>query len=145
MPRHAHLVLSTRVDPPLPLAKGWVAGLQLAALALRHRTGTPEGVAGFTADFAGSDRFVVGGGMPARTRGAGRRRRPDLRLPVRWGMGYALGSPVLLPRLTDNAIAFWAGNGGSLASVDLDNRMSVGYTQSRGSRAGTRAIAGSPC
>ena len=102
LPPQVHLVISTRVDPPLPLARlrargemaelhtsdlrftteetaaflektvgsrlsaeevaelqerteGWVAGLQLAALALRDRFDT----SGFIAAFTGSNRYVV--------------------------------------------------------------------------------------
>src|SRR5262249_47520527 len=100
-----HLVISTRSDPPLPVAKlrargelvelraadlkfeldetrtffdqtmslslpeadaialevrteGWIAGLQLAGLALLHHGTTAERSA-FVAQFTGSDRFVV--------------------------------------------------------------------------------------
>ncbi|MEJ2149893.1 MAG: LuxR C-terminal-related transcriptional regulator [Chloroflexota bacterium] len=102
-PPAMHLVVSTREDPPLPLARlrargqlteirerdlrfsveeaaaflnqtmrlnltpeaisalgarteGWIAGLQLAAVALQKGGGDPEA---FVADFAGSDRFVM--------------------------------------------------------------------------------------
>jgi hypothetical protein len=48
-------------------------------------------------------------------------------MPVRMGMGYGLASPVLVPDLTENRIAFWGGSGGSLSFVDLDHRMSVGF------------------
>jgi hypothetical protein len=44
-------------------------------------------------------------------------------------MGYGLASPVLLPDLTTNRVAFWGGSGGSLSLVDLDHRMSVGFAQ----------------
>jgi CubicO group peptidase (beta-lactamase class C family) len=52
-------------------------------------------------------------------------------LPVRWGLGYALGSDILLPGIPGDAIAFWMGNGGSLSFVDMDRRMSVAFTQNR--------------
>ena len=102
LPRHLHVVLVTRMDPPLPLARwraqgelieiralhlrftrdeaaqflketmglalgweeiaalearteGWVAGLQLAALALRDREDVPS----FISRFTGSNRFVL--------------------------------------------------------------------------------------
>jgi LuxR family maltose regulon positive regulatory protein len=102
IPRQMHLILTSRVDPPLPLARlrarnqlaeirsadlrfepdetavflnqvmgldlstediarlearteGWVAGLQLAALALRSRSDLP----GFIASFTGSNRYIV--------------------------------------------------------------------------------------
>jgi LuxR family maltose regulon positive regulatory protein len=108
MPPQLHLVIVTREDPPLPLARlrarsqltelraadlrftpdeaveflnhrmglalsteeiaaletrteGWIAGLQLAALALQGTTSTQrrEDVAGFIASFTGSHRFVL--------------------------------------------------------------------------------------
>jgi CubicO group peptidase (beta-lactamase class C family) len=51
-------------------------------------------------------------------------------IPITWGMGYALRSPLggldFGPR-----VAYWGGNGGSMAFVDLDRRMSFGYAQNR--------------
>lgn len=105
LPHRIHLVISTRSDPPVPVAKlrargelvelraadlkfeldetraffdqtmslslaeadaialearteGWIAGLQLAGLALRHH-GTSGERSAFVAQFTGSDRFVV--------------------------------------------------------------------------------------
>src|SRR6266581_9323215 len=59
LPPHMHLILATRTDPPLPLARlrteGWIVGLQLAALSLQGRAD----VAGFLAAFSGSHRFVL--------------------------------------------------------------------------------------
>src|SRR5262245_50410564 len=58
-----------------------------------------------------------------------------LGVPMKWGMGYALGSPVLQARvgsrLDDRRLAAWGGNGGSWAHVDLDARMSVGFVMNR--------------
>jgi CubicO group peptidase (beta-lactamase class C family) len=51
-------------------------------------------------------------------------------VPIAWGMGYALRSPLggldFAPR-----VAYWGGNGGSMAFVDLDAHMSFGYAQNR--------------
>jgi LuxR family maltose regulon positive regulatory protein len=102
LPRQIHLILTSRIDPPLPLARlraqsrlaeirsadlrftpgeaavflnrvmelnlsddhitrlearteGWIAGLQLAALAMRDRADMP----GFIASFTGSNRFIM--------------------------------------------------------------------------------------
>jgi LuxR family maltose regulon positive regulatory protein len=102
LPPHLHLVLATRADPPLPLARlrasgaltelraadlrftpeeaatflreivgldlsvedvatlderteGWIAGLQLAALAMRDRSDASS----FIANFTGSSRFII--------------------------------------------------------------------------------------
>ena len=51
-------------------------------------------------------------------------------IPITWGMGYAVRSPLggldFAPR-----VAYWGGNGGSMSFVDLDARMSFGYAQNR--------------
>jgi CubicO group peptidase (beta-lactamase class C family) len=51
-------------------------------------------------------------------------------LPIRWGMGYCLGSPVFGQGFGPR-VAFWGGNGGSLSYVDLDTRMAVGFVMNR--------------
>jgi CubicO group peptidase (beta-lactamase class C family) len=64
---------------------------------------------------------------------------PDLVLgiPLRWGMGYCLDSPVT-PAWTGGRetklgrqVAHWGGGGGSMSYVDLDARMAFGYTPNR--------------
>src|SRR6266571_2544815 len=62
LPPGLRLVLASRSDPPLALARlraggteGWAAGLQLAALSLRGQ----EDAAGFVAAFSGSHRYVL--------------------------------------------------------------------------------------
>src|SRR3984957_19783584 len=78
LPPQIHLVIASRTDPPLPLARlrgrgelaeltaadvaalegrteGWIAALQLAALSMQGR----EDVAAFIAGFAGDDRYIV--------------------------------------------------------------------------------------
>jgi CubicO group peptidase (beta-lactamase class C family) len=57
---------------------------------------------------------------------------PDVVLdaPLRWGLGYSLQSH-LVPAATGARIAWWGGNGGSLAYVDLDRRLAFGYAQNR--------------
>ena len=54
---------------------------------------------------------------------------PDLvnGLHLRWGIGYALPDRRTLPWLPDGRIAFWGGWGGSMAIMDLDRRMTIGY------------------
>ncbi len=56
---------------------------------------------------------------------------PVMGIPVTMGTGYGLASPVLEPDLTDNRVAFWGGNGGSVIHVDFDERMSVGFVPNR--------------
>ena len=50
--------------------------------------------------------------------------------PVRWGMGFALESPVW-PNELGHRIAYWGGNGGSLGFVDFDERMAVSFVMNR--------------
>ncbi len=61
---HLHLILTSRSDPPLPLAKvealeshmeGWIAGLHLVALSMQGR----DDLARFITGFTGSNRFVL--------------------------------------------------------------------------------------
>lgn len=58
-----------------------------------------------------------------------------LGVPVTWGLGYAVGSPLIDARLgaqhTSGRWAAWGGNGGSWAHADLDARMSVGFVMNR--------------
>jgi Beta-lactamase len=77
--------------------------------------------------------YHIGTGPGARSPGLSphsriTRRTLVMGFPIRWGMGYALCSPFggldLAPR-----VAYWSGNGGSMASFDLDARMSSGYAQ----------------
>ena len=58
---------------------------------------------------------------------------PDLVLgvPCRWGLGYSLEQSIFPGIPADARVAWWAGNGGSMAFVDLDARMAVGFTPNR--------------
>jgi CubicO group peptidase (beta-lactamase class C family) len=55
--------------------------------------------------------------------------------PMKWGMGYAIGSPVLHGRvgnrLDGRRLAAWGGNGGSWSHADLDARMSIGFVMNK--------------
>jgi CubicO group peptidase (beta-lactamase class C family) len=59
-----------------------------------------------------------------------------LRMPMRWGMGYGLNTGWLPGPRT----CFWGGWGGSLALVDLDERVTVSYVMNRMLNADTRAF-----
>jgi CubicO group peptidase (beta-lactamase class C family) len=54
---------------------------------------------------------------------------------VRWGMGYALGGPIVNDlygnRFAGRRIAAWGGSGGSFVINDLDARMTVAYVMNR--------------
>ena len=54
---------------------------------------------------------------------------------LRWGMGYALGGPMVDSlygnRFAGRRIAFWGGSGGSFVINDLDARMTVAYVMNR--------------
>lgn len=54
-----------------------------------------------------------------------------MEFPIRWGMGFALESPLLVDNTRGNRIAFWGGNGGSLGFVDFDERMAVSFVVNR--------------
>jgi CubicO group peptidase (beta-lactamase class C family) len=56
-------------------------------------------------------------------------------LPIRWGMGYCIGSPLVADlygaRVEGRRLAFWGGSGGSWVLNDLDARMTVAYVMNR--------------
>lgn len=52
-------------------------------------------------------------------------------VPCRWGMGYSLETSHIPGVPAGNRAGWWAGNGGSIAFVDLDARMSIGYSPNR--------------
>lgn len=53
-----------------------------------------------------------------------------LEQPFTWGIGYALGSPVV-PYVPPGRTAFWGGWGGSLVVMDLDRRLTISYMMNR--------------
>lgn len=53
-----------------------------------------------------------------------------LGVPVRWGLGFATHSP-LYANTRRHRVAYWAGNGGSLAMVDIDARASFAFVMNR--------------
>lgn len=56
-------------------------------------------------------------------------------LPIRWGMGYGTGSPLVMQmygqRVEGRRLAFWGGSGGSWVLNDLDARMTVAFVMNR--------------
>jgi len=53
-----------------------------------------------------------------------------LEFPIRWGLGFALESPIFENAL-GHRVAYWGGDGGSLAFVDFDARMTVSFVMNR--------------
>ena len=53
-----------------------------------------------------------------------------LGIPIKWGMGFALESPLRQNR-PGHRVAYWGGNGGSTCLVDFDARMSVAFVMNR--------------
>jgi CubicO group peptidase (beta-lactamase class C family) len=54
-----------------------------------------------------------------------------LGIPLRFGIGYALPKQETVPYIPDGKICFWGGWGGSLIIMDLDRRLTIGYTMNR--------------
>ncbi|WP_007025319.1 EstA family serine hydrolase [Saccharomonospora iraqiensis] len=54
-----------------------------------------------------------------------------LGVPVRFGLGYALPTPEILPALPAGRICWWSGFGGSIVINDLDRRMTFAYVMNR--------------
>ncbi|MGO1052446.1 serine hydrolase domain-containing protein [Crossiella sp. CA198] len=55
----------------------------------------------------------------------------SLGIPLRWGIGYALPRPDLLPWIPEGKICFWGGWGGSMIIMDLERRMTISYVMNR--------------
>jgi len=53
-----------------------------------------------------------------------------IEIPIRWGMGFALESPLFAENYGHN-IAYWGGNGGSLGYADLDEKMTISFVMNR--------------
>ena len=54
-----------------------------------------------------------------------------LGIPLRFGIGFALPKQETIPYIPDGKICFWGGWGGSLIVMDLDRRLTIGYTMNR--------------
>ncbi|ETI27219.1 hypothetical protein G647_09902 [Cladophialophora carrionii CBS 160.54] len=52
--------------------------------------------------------------------------------PIRWGMGFGLTGPgTWIDFLPEGRVCTWGGYGGSMAVVDLDRKLTIGYVMNR--------------
>jgi CubicO group peptidase (beta-lactamase class C family) len=51
--------------------------------------------------------------------------------PVRFGIGWALPEPELVPYVPEGRICFWGGWGGSLIITDLERRLTISYMMNK--------------
>lgn len=54
-----------------------------------------------------------------------------LGVALRFGLGFALPSPISVPEVPDGRICWWTGFGGSLVLNDLDRRLTVAYVMNK--------------
>jgi CubicO group peptidase (beta-lactamase class C family) len=54
-----------------------------------------------------------------------------LGIPLRWGIGYGLPRPDVIPWVPDEKICFWGGWGGSVIAMDTSRRMTVSYMMNK--------------
>jgi CubicO group peptidase (beta-lactamase class C family) len=54
-----------------------------------------------------------------------------LGVPLRWGIGYGLPQPEVLPWIPDGKICFWGGWGGSMIVMDAGRRMTISYMMNK--------------
>jgi CubicO group peptidase (beta-lactamase class C family) len=54
-----------------------------------------------------------------------------LGIPLRWGIGYGLPRPDVIPWVPDEKICFWGGWGGSVIIMDTGRRMTVSYMMNK--------------
>jgi CubicO group peptidase (beta-lactamase class C family) len=54
-----------------------------------------------------------------------------LGVPLRWGIGYGLPQPEILPWIPDEKICFWGGWGGSMIVMDVGRRVTISYMMNK--------------
>jgi CubicO group peptidase (beta-lactamase class C family) len=54
-----------------------------------------------------------------------------LGVPLRYGIGYGLAQPDLMPSIPDGRICFWGGWGGSMIIMDTGRRMTISYMMNK--------------
>ena len=54
-----------------------------------------------------------------------------LGIPLRFGIGYGLPRPDVLPYIPDEKICFWGGWGGSMIIMDVGRRMTISYMMNK--------------
>ena len=54
-----------------------------------------------------------------------------LGVPLRFGIGYGLPLPEILPYIPDEKICFWGGWGGSMIIIDVGRRMTISYMMNK--------------
>jgi CubicO group peptidase (beta-lactamase class C family) len=54
-----------------------------------------------------------------------------LGVPLRFGIGYGLPVPELLPWIPDEKICYWGGWGGSMIIMDIGRRMTISYMMNK--------------
>jgi len=54
-----------------------------------------------------------------------------LGVPLRFGIGYGLPKPEILPYVPDEKICFWGGWGGSLIIMDIGRKMTISYMMNK--------------
>ena len=54
-----------------------------------------------------------------------------LGVPLRFGLGYGLPRPEVLPWAVDQKVCFWGGWGGSVIIMDAGRRMTVSYMMNK--------------
>jgi CubicO group peptidase (beta-lactamase class C family) len=54
-----------------------------------------------------------------------------LGVPLRFGIGYGLHRPDVLPYVPEGRVCFWGGWGGSLIIMDTDRRMTISYMMNK--------------
>ncbi|MBT2235162.1 serine hydrolase [Nonomuraea sp. NEAU-A123] len=62
--------------------------------------------------------------------------------PRRFGVGFGLTMPEVLPYLPESKICFWGGWGGSIVVNDLDRNLTIAYVMNRMDNANTPGVIG---
>jgi CubicO group peptidase (beta-lactamase class C family) len=54
-----------------------------------------------------------------------------LGIPIRFGIGFGLPTPVTIPYIPEGQVCFWGGWGGSVIVMDLERRMTFAYMMNK--------------
>jgi CubicO group peptidase (beta-lactamase class C family) len=129
------LAIRTLANPPLRAESTWTEGWRRAELAAVNGHGNARSVAAIQSVLAcggtvGGRRVLSAPGCDAAFAEQSNGTDLVLGVPIRFGMGYGLRTP-LLSFLRNDRTCFWGGWGGSLVVVDCEARLVVAYAMNR--------------
>ncbi len=138
IPDEAHLpemALRTLMNPFMDVAAVWSEDWRRAEIPAAGGHGNARSVATIQAILANGGtlagrRFLSGAGVERVLEEQANGRDLVLGVPIRFGMGYGLPSPLMPINATGRA-CYWGGYGGSVIVVDLERRATFAYMMNK--------------